>query len=48
MGGKTLKYPKRAKYVPPKNSVKLEEESVSEEEHKKRMELLKQIGILKE
>jgi len=46
--GKTLKYPKRKKYVPPSQSVKLEDEPINEEEHKKRLELLRQIGILKE
>ncbi|MDP3027757.1 MAG: hypothetical protein Q8N63_08695 [Nanoarchaeota archaeon] len=49
MGGKRLKFPSRAKYVPPeKKSEEIEEEQVSEEEHKKRIEMLKRIGILKE
>ena len=49
MGGKRLKFPRRAKYVPPeKKNEEAEEKPVSEEEHKKRIELLKSLGILKE
>lgn len=48
MGGKRLKFPRRQKYVPP---VKKEEAKgdapVSEEEHKKRMEYLKKLRIVK-
>lgn len=50
MGGKRLKFPARQKYVPPvkKNGEEKEEEPISEEEHKKRVELLKSLGIIKE
>ena len=48
MGGKTLKYPKRAKYVPPVKKVEMKEEEISEEEHKRRLELLKTLGLVKE
>ena len=49
MGGKTLKFPKRRKYVPPiKKSEKSEEDKIiSEEEHKKRVQMLKEMGLLK-
>lgn len=45
--GKTLKYPKRKKYVAPSQKIELEDKPISEEEHNKRMELLKQMGLLK-
>jgi hypothetical protein len=49
MGGKTLKFPSRAKYVPPvKKNEETKEKPISEEEHKERMELLKNLGLLKE
>lgn len=48
MGGKRLKFPRRAKYVPPIKSGEVEEEEVSEEEHKKRLEMLKSLGLIKE
>jgi len=50
MGGKTLKFPVRQKYVRPdrKNEESKEEAPLSEEEEKKRIELLKRIGLLKE
>ena len=51
MGGKRLKFPVRGKYVPPvkKNEKDTdEEEPISEEEHKKRVELLKSLGIIKD
>jgi hypothetical protein len=49
MGGKRLKFPARQKYVPPvpKNE-EAKEEAVSEDEHKKRLELLKSLGLIKE
>jgi len=50
--GKTLKFPKRGKYVPYlKNTLgepAKKEEPVSEEEHKKRVEMMKKMGLLKE
>jgi hypothetical protein len=47
MGGKRLKFPTREKYVPPVEKVEMKENSVDEEEHKKRLEMLKQLGFLK-
>ncbi len=49
MGGKRLKFPARQKYVPPVPKKEEEkEEEVSQEEHEKRMKILKDMGILKE
>ncbi len=49
MGGKRLKFPKRKKFVPGQDAPESEarEEPVSEEEHKKRIELLKSFGLVK-
>jgi glycerol-3-phosphate cytidylyltransferase-like family protein len=49
MGGKTLRFPKRKKFVPgdDKPAQEKKEEPISEEEHKKRIELLKSLGIVK-
>ncbi len=49
MGGKTLKYPVRQKYVPPEKKVEeKKEEPISDEEYKKRIEMLKKMGLIKE
>jgi hypothetical protein len=48
MGGKTLKFPKRKKFVAEQDKQEVKEEPISEEEHKKRIELLKQMGIVKD
>ena len=50
MGGKRLKFPKRKKFVSTKGDIVLEksEEQVSEEEHQKRVALLKSLGLIKE
>lgn len=48
MGGGKRKFQTRQKYVPPDPKVELEEDKVSEEEHEKRMKLLKEMGLLKE
>ena len=48
MGGKTLKFPKRKKFVAGQDKPEVEEKPVSEEEHKKRIELLKSMGIVKD
>ncbi len=48
MGGKTLKYPVRQKYKPQDKTVDMPEEKVSDEEYKKRMEMLKKLGLVKE
>lgn len=50
MGGKRLKFPSRKKFVSSAGDIefKKEEESVSDEEHKKRLEMLKKLGLIKE
>ena len=51
MGGKRLKFPTRKKFVPGEvNEFEKEEakKEVSDEEHEKRMKMLKDMGILKE
>jgi len=47
MGGKTLRFPKRGKYVAPSEKVEEKKEEVSPEEHAKRLELLKSLGLVK-
>jgi hypothetical protein len=48
MGGKTLRFPKRGKFVPKTEETKLEEKPLSEEEHKARIEKLKALGLVKD
>jgi len=50
MGGKTLKFPRRKKYMSStkENNGAIEEKPISEEEHKKRVQILREIGLLKE
>jgi hypothetical protein len=50
MGGKTLRFPKRAKYRPytKKSEDSINEEKISEEEHKDRLKKLKEIGLIKD
>lgn len=46
MGG-TLKFPSRKKYIPDEKPVKkLDEKPISEEEHQKRLEVLKKLGLI--
>ena len=46
--GKTLKFPKRQKYIAPTpKGEDSEAKPLSEEEHKKRLELLKSLGLVK-
>jgi len=48
MGGKTIKYPKRPKYVfKDKKPEKFEEKLISENEHEERLRKLKEMGLLK-
>ena len=48
MGGKRLKFPARQKYKPPvKEEEQKEEKPISDEEHEKRLKLLKDMGIIK-
>jgi len=47
MGGKTLRFPKRGKFVPASAEMKVEEKPISEEEHKARLEKLKALGLIK-
>jgi len=48
MGGKTLKFPARQKYKPAEKKVEMEEEEVSEEEHERRVKMLKELGLVKD
>lgn len=47
MGGKRLNFPKRQKYVAPNPESKTEEKPVTEEEHKARLDKLKELGLIK-
>jgi hypothetical protein len=51
MGGKTLRFPKRKKFVPGDEPVSKEEkeekESISSEDHEKRLKMLRDIGLVK-
>jgi len=49
MGGKTLKFPKRKKFVPSATNgdVEVKKEEVSPEEHEKRMQALRDAGLIK-
>lgn len=50
MGGKILKYPVRGKYKPytKKTDPSFEkEDNIDSEEHKKRVDILKQLGLIK-
>lgn len=47
MSKNTVKYPKRKKYIPSDKKVEVKREPISEEEHKKRVEKLRELGILK-
>lgn len=46
MGG-SLKFPKRKKFSPPEDIKHLEKENVSEEEHTKRLNKLREMGLIK-
>ena len=49
MGGKRLKFPRRKKFVSSDKDItaNTEEQPVSEEEKKRRLEMLKQMGLIK-
>jgi len=48
MGGKRLKFPKRGKYIAPDPVIEeKKEEEVSKEEHDKRIDMLKSLGLVK-
>ena len=48
MGGKTLRFPKRKKFVSSdSNSVEMDKKEVSAEEHEKRMQALRDAGLIK-
>ncbi len=47
MGGKTLKFPKRKKFKREFDEKEMESAPVSQEEHEKRIQMLKDIGLLK-
>jgi len=48
MGGKRLKFPARQKFKPQEKEVEMEEDDVSNEEHKRRVKMLKEMGLIKE
>jgi len=50
MGGKRLKFPRRKKFSPyeERGELKPEEEPISDEEHQKKVEMLKGLGLLKD
>ena len=48
MGGKRLKFPARQKFKPVEKKVEMPEEEVSEEEHEKRLRMLKELGLIKD
>ena len=49
MGTKTLRFPKRKKYIPSNvKGQRYEVTPVSEDEHKKRIDMLKSLGLIKE
>jgi len=47
MGGKTLRFPKRGKYISPTPEGKVEEKPISAEEHAARIAKLKELGLVK-
>lgn len=48
MGGKTLRFPKRKKFVASdSNSVDMEKKEITPEEHDKRMQALRDAGLIK-
>jgi len=48
MGGRTIKYPKRRKYIPPnKKSEEFEKEEITSKEHEERLKKLKEMGLIK-
>jgi hypothetical protein len=48
MGGRTIKYPTRRKFVPPNpKTEEIEKKELSKEEHEERLRKLKEIGLLK-
>ena len=47
MSKNTVKYPSRKKYLAPVKEGEVKEEVISEEEHKKRLEKLRALGLIK-
>lgn len=49
MGGKTLRFPKRKKFVPSNDNVveEKEEKEITPEEHDKRLQALRDAGLIK-
>lgn len=45
--GKTLKFPARQKFKPEVKEKEMESAPVSEEEHAKRMKMLRELGLVK-
>jgi len=46
MSKNTINYPSRKKYIPVSKKIEVKEEVISEEEHKKRIALLKNLGLV--
>ena len=47
MGGKTLRFPKRKKFVASGESIEMEKKEITAEEHDKRMQALRDAGLIK-
>ncbi|MDO8563800.1 MAG: hypothetical protein Q7R87_02235 [Nanoarchaeota archaeon] len=47
MGGKTLRFPKRKKYISNENKNQIEDKQVTSEEHESRVRMLKELGLVK-
>jgi len=45
--GKNLKFPTRGKFVPEVKEKEMPAQEISEEEHEKRLKLLKDLGLIK-
>jgi len=47
MGGKTLRFPKRKKFVSSGEGVEMEKKEITTEEHNARMQALRDAGLIK-
>jgi hypothetical protein len=47
MSKNTINYPTRKKYIPKAKDIEVQEKIISEEDHKKRMDLLRNLGLVK-
>lgn len=46
MGGKTLRFPKRQKFVAKEKVTETEEKEITSEEHEARLKKLKELGLI--